>query len=270
MAHLLLCGIPLGAPGWELDAVLFDKDGTISHSEPMLQILAAERRRHCLQLAAPLLAKAAGLADLHDLLTRAYGIGADGMDPAGATAVACREHNLIGTATALAQVGLGWPDALALSQQVFDLTDSLHGQGSEVRPQPTPGLASLLASLSHAAIRCAVISNDDEAGIRGFLAAHGLQEQIPWLWSADHRPQKPDPKAVHELCRQMGVAPHRCALIGDANSDLRMARAAGVPVVLGYRSGWRQPPPLEEEFPPIHHWSEIEVHEGPTPARNEH
>jgi phosphoglycolate phosphatase-like HAD superfamily hydrolase len=41
----------------------------------------------------------------------------------------------------------------------------------------------------------------------------------------------------------IGVAPERCALIGDANSDLRMARSAGVAVALGYSTGWRQPEP---------------------------
>jgi phosphoglycolate phosphatase len=245
--------------------MLFDKDGTISHSEPMLQILASERLRHCLHLAAPHLTQPPRLAELPDLLARAYGLGAEGIDPAGATAVACREHNLIATATALAQAGLGWPDALALSERVFAITDGLHGQGSSHRPQPTPGLTELLLSLRQAGIGCAVISNDHEAGIRDFLAAHGLQECVQALWSADHRPAKPDPRAVHELCRALGVEVGRCALVGDANSDLRMARAAGVPVVIGYRSGWRQPPPLEGDGPQLRHWSELRVQPGPTP-----
>jgi phosphoglycolate phosphatase len=48
-------------------------------------------------------------------------------------------------------------------------------------------------------------------------------------------------------------------LIGDADSDLRMARAAGVPVVLGYRAGWEQPPELEPGWPELHHWDELEA-----------
>jgi phosphoglycolate phosphatase len=48
-----------------------------------------------------------------------------------------------------------------------------------------------------------------------------------------------------------------CALIGDADSDLRMARAAGVPVVIGYRSGWRHPPQLEQGSMVLHHWDEL-------------
>ena len=267
MAHLLLRGIPLGPPGWEIEAVLFDKDGTMSHSEPMLEGLAQERIRTCLRLTTPHLEEPPRWThDLQELLSRAYGIRAGRIDPAGITAVASRDHNLIATATALTQMGLSWPDALAVSEQVFALTDDLHGQGVGHRPQPTPGLASLLASLRQAGIGCAVISNDHEAGIRAFLAAHGLQDRFQGLWSADHRPAKPDPRAVHALCAELGVEPSRCALVGDADSDLRMAVAAGVPVVLGYRGGWREPPPLREDGPRLGHWSELQVAPGPTPG----
>jgi phosphoglycolate phosphatase len=266
MPHLLLRGVPLGPPGWEIKAVLFDKDGTISHSEPMLEALARERLRQCRFLAEPLLVDPLRLEELEDLLARAYGFCGGTIDPAGITAVACRDHNLIATATALSQVGLGWPDALGLSEQVFAATDGLHGQGSSHRPQPTPGLQDLLVSLHEAGIGCAVISNDHEAGIRDFLSAHGLQTSVQGLWSADHRPAKPDPHAIHGLCHELGVQARHCALVGDANSDLRMARAAGVPVVLGYRSGWRQPPPLEDGVAQLRHWSELAVKSGPVPA----
>ena len=79
------------------------------------------------------------------------------------------------------------------------------------------------------------------------------------LWSAEHRPRKPDPGAVHGLCRDLGITPDRCALIGDANSDLRMARSAGVPVVLGYQAGWKKAPLLDPEFPHLQHWDELQV-----------
>ncbi|MFN5119720.1 MAG: HAD family hydrolase [Cyanobacteriota bacterium] len=265
MAHLLLRGealVSFGGPSHkgqpcDLDVVLFDKDGTMSHSEPMLLALAQARVFHCLELAA---GRGVPQAEsLRDLLERAYGLGTNGLHPAGTIAVAAREHNLISTATALAQVGMGWPEALALAEEVFDHTDRLHGEGSEHRPQPTEGLLPMLERLRASGLRCAVISNDHEEGIRMFLASHGLEAQFDGLWSAEHRPRKPDPAAVHGLCAELGVDPQRCALIGDANSDLRMARAAGVGVVLGYPSGWQHPAPLDPAFPQVLHWSELEA-----------
>lgn len=259
MPQLLLRGQPLGA----VDAVLFDKDGTLSISEPDLISLAGARIVHCLEQVAPPLRPS-----LRDLLERAYGISrsADAIQPAGTMAVASRDHNLIATATALAQVGLGWPEALAISQAVFaqadrsDLRCSAGGRG-RATSATTEGLLPWLEQLHCAGISCAVISNDDIAGIAHFLASHRLEAYFAASWSAEHRPRKPDPGAVHGLCAQLGVSAGRCALIGDANSDLRMAVAAGIPEqrALGYTAGWSSPPPLVEPYPLVHGWSELAI-----------
>jgi phosphoglycolate phosphatase len=104
-----------------------------------------------------------------------------------------------------------------------------------------------------------VISNDHAEGIQSFLSRHGFEHFFDALWSADHHPCKPDPAAVHGLCRKLKVEPGRCALVGDANSDLRMARAAGVAVGLGYRAGWRLPVTLDQDFPQLQDWRELQV-----------
>lgn len=269
MVHLQLRGqVLVDAQGLPqpIEAVLFDKDGTLSISEPMLENLAEARVFHCLALTRqhdPDLA-AATATELEALLRRAYGLpaggsGQGGIHPAGTTAVGSRSHNLISTATVLSQVGLGWPEALELSEAVFAATDGLHGTGGPQRPQATDGLHALVERLVGAGVRCAVISNDGVPGIEAFLQSHGLTDHFSGLWSADHSPCKPDPQAVHSLCQQLGVSAARCALIGDANSDLRMARAAGVPVVLGYTAAWRSPPPLDPGFERLQHWQELQV-----------
>ena len=266
MARLQLRGMALG----EVQAVLFDKDGTLSISEPQLLTLAKARVFLCLEQVEPALR-----APLQDLLERAYGLtnNGQGLCPAGTTAVATRDHNLISTATALAQVGLGWPDALAISESVFAEADQLDArraqhQGSQSTPgapsstsAPTPGLVPFLEQLQAQNVRCAVISNDDIAGIEHFLAHHQLASYFSGFWSAEHRPRKPDPAAVHGLCAELKVAVEHCALIGDANSDLRMAVAAGIPHqrALGYTAAWSSPPPLAEPPPLIHHWDELTV-----------
>ncbi len=262
MARLRLRDQPLGS----VSAVLFDKDGTLSHSEPGLTTLSRARVLACL----PLVPRERR-AGLQDLLERAYGVIDGRLHPAGTTAVACREHNLISTATAFCQVGLGWPEALAQSEVVFAAIDrDLEREGADLLAPTTDGLEPLLQALDDAGVILGVISNDVVAGIEHFLAGHGLARHIRGIWSAEHRPAKPDPAAVHRFCAELGVDPGSCALIGDANSDLRMARAAGVPLALGYTAGWRTRPTLLEGHPLIHHWSELtvqtEVEEAPGAA----
>jgi phosphoglycolate phosphatase len=260
----------------EVRAVLFDKDGTLSISEPELITLAKARVFLCVErVPQPL------RVELRSLLLRAYGLheseddtGASRICPAGITAGASRDHNLIATATALVQVGLGWPEALSLSEQVFAEADQADARrplvrpstSAEARPSPgsggeathldsggrptggtsitTEGLIPWLEQLRAASVACAVISNDDVAGIEHFLASHGLTPYFAAIWSAEHRPRKPDPAAVHGLCEQLGISASDCALIGDANSDLRMAVAAGIPHqrALGYTATWSTPP----------------------------
>ncbi len=261
MVQLLLRGEPVGPRDQPIRAVLFDKDGTLSISEPMLHALAEARVFHCHRLVEehhPEVPRQR-LAELVDLLRRAYGLESGGLHPAGTTAVASRNHNLISTATTLAQVGLGWPEALALGEAVFAATDRLHGSGSSHRPLATEGLHELVKRLVQAGLRCAVISNDEMAGIEAFLSSQGLVQHFPVRWSAEHTPRKPDPAAVRALCSELEIPPQACALIGDANSDLRMARAAGVPVVLGYTAAWRRRPHLDSSFPHLHHWSELSL-----------
>lgn len=264
MVCLVLRGQLLLAQGQpaEIQAVLFDKDGTMSRSEPHLLTLATTRLRHCLRLSGTPRSD-----ELADLLAKAYGLHPenDSLNPAGITAVAARDHNLISTAVALTVVGHGWPDSLALAEETFRLAD-LDIPPSPPSAQPTEGLLEVLTALRHYGVRCAVISNDDLTGIQGFLTQHGLLEDFAAIWSAEHLPRKPDPKAVHGLCDALGVAPSSCALIGDANSDLRMARAAGVAVAIGYRGGWRRPVELERDYPWVDHWRDLVVAEAGEPA----
>jgi len=255
MAILALRGQPLGRVG----AVLFDKDGTLSHSEPALTTLTEARVAACLARVS-----SERRATLRSLLHRAYGLHGGRLDPAGITAVASRSHNLLATATAFCQVGLGWPEALALSEAVFSATDQPSGSavGLATRRPAAPttaGLARLLAELDQAGVILGVISNDQTQGIEHFLAFHGLRHHIRGIWSADHRPAKPDPGAVHCFCRELGVEPGASALIGDADSDLAMAVAAGIAHALGYTAGWAAKPVLAAGHPLIDHWSELTV-----------
>ena len=252
-------GLPRPSEAMRIRAVLFDKDGTMSHSEPMLTAMAESRILHCLEQTADsaILARS---EELKDLLHRAYGlIPNHGLHPAGLTAVAAKDHNLISTATALTQVGLGWPEAFATAVKVFAITDQLLEAESIPKPEPTEGLIKLLRELRAHDVLCAVISNDHEQGIQSFLDNHELSYFIQGIWSADHRPRKPDPGAVHGLCKRLGVSPSECALIGDANSDLHMARTAGVGVILGYCSGWRRPIELDPSFPHLQHWDQLSL-----------
>ncbi|QNI57509.1 putative phosphoglycolate phosphatase [Synechococcus sp. BIOS-U3-1] len=255
MAHLKLKGRALGS----VQGVLFDKDGTLSHSEPRLIELADARIEEARRQLSSKGASATMLQELNDLLARTYGRCEGGVIPDGTLAVASRHHNLLSTATVFCQMNLSWPQSLVLAQEVFDHVDrqrrTLHPGGDPIGL--LPDAARLLRELAAAGIICAVISNDTTEGIESFLHQHNLNDCISGLWSADHHPTKPNPEAVEALCSQLNLKVENCALIGDADTDLLMARQAGIGLTLGYVAGWHREPTLTAHEHLISDWSEL-------------
>jgi len=238
----------------DVSAVLFDKDGTLSISHPLLHRLGLARVQAC-RSRLPGSLQRPGEA----LLRTVYGLNNQGVASTGVLAVGSRHDNLIATAAALSQQGAPWAHALEMSHQAFTEADVLlHGQHGPVASL-SEGAESLLQDLHRSGVRCAVISNDSRLGVERFLDHHNLLPLMAAIWSADDQPRKPDPAAVHALCQQLGSTVERSVLISDADSDLIMARRAGLPLALAYLAGWRRPPCLSEEHVAIGHWGELTV-----------
>ena len=256
MAQLLLKGDPIGA----IDGVLFDKDGTLSHSEPHLLDLA-ERR---ITAALDLWSATRGPVDpeLCTTLSRAFGLQDGDLRPDGTLAVAARQDNLTSTATVFCLFGCSWPEGLNLAEQCFSRVDQQLDEEKLVSPL-LEHAQSLLRDWHANGIQLAMISNDTREGIAQFLEHHSLSNLFSCCWSAEDQPRKPDPQAVHCLCERLQLAPERCALIGDAETDLTMAREAGIGCVIGYRGGWTLPPVLPSAHHQLDSWAELTVEATP-------
>lgn len=114
--------------------------------------------------------------------------------------------------------------------------------GDPDRVAPLATVPGALARLRAAGLPVAVVSN--QSGIaRGDFTHHDLVrvmyrvdellgpfEAIVWC---PHGPddgcacRKPAPGMVHDVAERLGVAPQRCAVIGDIAADVEAAEAAG-------------------------------------------
>ena len=119
--------------------------------------------------------------------------------------------------------------------------------GDPARVQPLGGAREALERLRAAGLLLAVVSN--QSGVaRGLLTAAQVEavnrrvDELlgplgPWL-VCPHAPEegcscrKPRPGLVLRAAERLGVAPERCALIGDIGADVEAARAAGARPVL--------------------------------------
>lgn len=87
--------------------------------------------------------------------------------------------------------------------------------------------------------KLAILSNKQDRMVKG-LAAQLLPAGVVSIaqGQVEGVPTKPDPTAVWEICRTLGVAPAECAFVGDSDVDMHTAINSGcipVGVEWGYR-----------------------------------
>ena len=104
------------------------------------------------------------------------------------------------------------------------------------------------------------MSNDTKDGIAEFISDNKLEGIFGYVWSAENKPSKPNPMAVIELCKKMKLKPSECALVSDADTDLKMAKEADIPIIIGFTGGWKNPPILNEKLFHIEKLNELKIH----------
>ncbi|MDA1131682.1 MAG: phosphoglycolate phosphatase [Proteobacteria bacterium] len=101
------------------------------------------------------------------------------------------------------------------------------------RSQPFPGVAEALPVLAEAGFAMGVCTNKPEEASRRLLSALGLGQWIAVIVGGDTlRMRKPDPAMAHAVVERLGAPPDTAVLVGDSATDVTLARAAGIPVIL--------------------------------------
>ena len=259
MADLLIRNSSVGF----IKAIIFDKDGTLSNSEECLLELAKTRIKFSESKFEKLKINKIKIWLLRKLLKSVYGIKKNSISPNASLAIASKDHNIISSATIFTLFGLGWFKSLSISQSIFDEVDFyLYNQKSNTKKTRTliSGALDLLFSLKSKGVCIALMTNDTQAGIQEFICRNKLEGIFDYLWSAENKPSKPNPEAVIELCKTMHLEPSECALISDADTDLRMAKEADISIVIGFTGGWESPPFLTEHQFLINKLQELKIH----------
>lgn len=103
------------------------------------------------------------------------------------------------------------------------------------------GVRPLLARLRSQGVRLAVLTNKEGRFAHRVLAAHDLLHAFDLIVAGDTLPvKKPHPDTVGHALATFDLGPGDALLVGDSATDVRTARAAGIPVWLvghGYPGG---------------------------------
>ena len=182
-----------------IDAVLFDLDGTLIDSAPDLGAAADKMRTDRGMVSLP-------LAQYRPMA----GAGARGM---------------IGVA-----FGVTSQDAEfeSLKEEFFVNYEACMTE----RTCAFEGVAKLIAQINQADLKWGVVTNKSARFTLPLTQAMPLFDTAKTIVSGDTTPHaKPHPAPLLEAARQVGVAPARCVYVGDDERDILAGRAAGMSTV---------------------------------------
>jgi phosphoglycolate phosphatase len=203
-----------------IQAIVFDKDGTLEDSEAYLRNLGQKRSRLI----------DAQIPGIGEPLLMAFGIDGDTLDPTGLLAVGSRQETQIAAAAYIAETGRGWLESLAIARRAFEEADQYLGTA------PSPlfvGSLEVLKYLSEAGLKLGILSAASTGRVRAFVQRHQLEDYVQLQMGVDAGPSKPDPALFLQACQALGAAPNATLMVGDSAGDIQMARSAGAAGCIG-------------------------------------
>ena len=208
----------------DIQAIIFDKDGTLEDSGDYLRNLAQKRARLI----------DAQIPGVGEPLLMAFGVNERGLDPAGLQAVGSRYENEIAAAAYIAETGRGWSAALDIVKGAFEEVDRV----MESTPNAMfPGCAESIAALAGAGIKLGIVSAATTSQVVKFAHYHRLQSDFRVLLGSDLQYAKPDPRLFQFACQELGVKPDRTLMVGDSRWDMVMASQGGAAGCIGISWG---------------------------------
>jgi phosphoglycolate phosphatase len=228
-----------------IQAIIFDKDGTLEDSGDYLRNLAQKRARLI----------DAQIPGVGEPLLMAFGVNGLTLDPAGLQAVGSRYENEIAAAAYIAETGRGWSAALDIVRGAFREVDRV----MESTPAAMfPGCLASIVAFANAGIKLGIISAATTSQVTKFAHYHQLQAYFQVLLGSDLEFAKPDPRLFQFACRELGVDPARTLMVGDSSWDMSMASQGGAAGCIGI--AWeRSGQPLAMADVSITRLSELQV-----------
>jgi phosphoglycolate phosphatase len=138
--------------------------------------------------------------------------------------------------------------AAALADDTVESFEARYANTVGTRAVLFPGVVAGLRTLRAAQRKLAVATNKPRAFTETLLAKLGIVESFTAIVAGDDGvARKPAGDMLAAACERMGTRPQHTLMLGDSETDVRAARAAGCPVwcvPYGYNEG-RDPATLE-------------------------
>jgi len=231
-----------------IQAVIFDKDGTLANAETFLRNLGLRRSRLI----------DAQVPGVQEPLRMAFGLDGAQINPAGLMAVGTRRENQIAAAAYVAETGRGWLEALQIVQSAFAEADQLLPRKADETPL-FPGGLTIIQALAAAGLKLGILSADSTANVKDFALRYSLTPYLHLQMGTDGDRSKPDPVLLAQACAALDVPAAATLMVGDSPVDVQLARAGGAAGCIGVTWGWTEPLALAAADAVITQFDQIQV-----------
>ena len=262
----------------KVEAIVFDKDGTLADSRGLLHRTALARATACATAACTETActktagaktagaKATGAEPaLRQALLNCFGVTAQGIDPDGLMAAGTRAANQQAAVAVLTQAGHAPDRATALVAASFAAVNTAP-QGKAAATPPFAGTAAMLERLHQSPLKLGVLSSDSPAYVEDFLRHYDLMPWVhAWQGTGPQDVPKPDPALLRGMCDRIGVLPQHTLIVGDSWADQALADQAGAAGFISVSEPWGRPP-LPGAQLVLRHWHDLAVSLTPPAA----
>ncbi|PSB17364.1 HAD family hydrolase [Phormidesmis priestleyi ULC007] len=215
---------------YNVEAVLFDKDGTLADSRDFLVALALQRSRFV----------EAQVPGVKESLLKTFGLVDGRVNPVGLIAVSTRQEDEIATAACIAATGRDWIEAKTIAHTALLDADRALPCKAELTPL-FEGARLLLKSLVGSDLKIGVLSADTEENVQDFVKLYDLAAYFQVQMGSRNGLSKPDPRLLHLACQALKVSPAATLLIGDSSADIELARRGGAIASVGVTWGGTHP-----------------------------
>ncbi|WP_438347755.1 HAD family hydrolase [Paenibacillus sp. FA6] len=220
----------------EVDAILFDKDGTLLDFMSLWGQWAEFMTTQIMERIHSL-----GVVAIEGLASKMLGLmlDADGKatsyDIQGPLSMGSVSETEGALAWQLYNAGLPWNESIQLIRQfAVSASEELERE----RPVlPLPGLIDFLGQCREYELPLAVVTADHAAEACKHLTWMGVEGHFEHIIGSDMVTEgKPSPEMVQLACVRLNVLPERVAMVGDTAGDMQAAKAAGVGLIIGIGS----------------------------------
>ncbi len=236
----------------DVEAILFDKDGTLADSHHFLQVLAVARSNFV----------EAQVPGVKESLLKTFGWVDGRINPVGLIAIATRQEDEIATAACIAATGRDWIEAKTIAHRALLDADRALPQKAKLTPLFN-GALPLLQSLVRSDLKVGVLSADTEENVRDFVEFYDLASYFQLQMGSRNGLSKPDPQLLHLACRELSVSPAATLVIGDSSADIELAKRGGAIGAIGVTWGGTHPHQLANADVVVDRFDEIRLHRSP-------